>query len=70
MRENGKYLDSCLWLLVFFVAGLAALGGCSKKQPAAAPPIPPGEYTVVDAEDNLSHISLRAYGDMNIGIRC
>jgi nucleoid-associated protein YgaU len=27
-------------------------------------PIPPGEYVVVDEEDDLSHISLRAYGDM------
>lgn len=41
----------------------ALLCGCSKK-PVEKGPIPPGEYTVVDAADNLSNISLRAYGDM------
>jgi nucleoid-associated protein YgaU len=60
MCENAKYVASFSWLLVFFVAILA---GCAKK-PAVKGPIEPGEYTVVDEKDNLSNISLRAYGDM------
>jgi nucleoid-associated protein YgaU len=37
--------------------------GCETK-PKVKGPIPPGDYVVVDKEDNLNNISLRAYGDM------
>jgi nucleoid-associated protein YgaU len=40
------------------------VGACSKK-PTAAPPIPPGEYTVSEG-NSLSRIAIRAYGDMNM----
>jgi nucleoid-associated protein YgaU len=52
----------------FRAADLAAVYlsviGCGTNQPAVKGPIPPGPYVVLDAEDNLSNISLRAYGDM------
>lgn len=41
---------------------LAGSVGCSAKEPAKNGPIPPGEYLVV-AGDDLTHVSLRAYGD-------
>jgi nucleoid-associated protein YgaU len=41
---------------------LAASVGCSDKEPAKNHPILPGEYVVVEGDD-LTHVSLRAYGD-------
>jgi len=48
--------------------GVAALAfcGCGAKQPAVKGPIPPGDYVVLDDQDDLSSISVRAYGDMNL----
>jgi nucleoid-associated protein YgaU len=54
-----------MYWLVLIVFAFAVAGGCSKKQPAAAPPIPPGEY-VVSEGNSLSRIAIRAYGDMNM----
>jgi len=50
-------------LIVFVVAAMGVIVGCAKKAVEKGP-IPPGEYVVADAADNLSNISLRAYGDM------
>ena len=57
MHENGKYFSGFSWLLVFFVASLAAVGGCAEK-PVVKGPIAPGPYTVL-ADDDLSHIGER-----------
>lgn len=38
------------------------LAGCA-KQPVVKGPIPAGDYTVLDDEDDLNNISLRAYGN-------
>lgn len=40
--------------------------GCGSGEPAGKGPILPGDYVVEDEEDNLSHIALRAYGDMEL----
>jgi len=52
-----------LWVVAML---LLPLVGCSPEQPAEKGPIEPGEYTVVDEEDDLSSLALRAYGDMEL----
>jgi len=54
-----------------FSLGLAvvclALCGCAGgPEQAEKGPIPPGEYVVIDKEDDLSSIAVRAYGDMDL----
>ena len=53
-------------LFVLLVAISIGLIGCGASQPAVKGLISPGPYTVVDKEDNLSNLALRAYGDMEL----
>jgi nucleoid-associated protein YgaU len=53
-------------LAITVVAACVALCGCTGTQPAEKGPISPGPYVVQDEEDDLSHIALRAYGDMEL----
>lgn len=58
-------MKTCSVILLSAVAVVACLG-CGSSGPGAKGPISPGPYTVVDAEDNLSNLALRAYGDMEL----
>ncbi len=51
--------------LVAVAAAWLAASGCGTK-PDNTGPIQPGEYIVVDESDDLSHLALRAYGDMDL----
>ena len=55
-----------LKILIVAAACLVACG-CKggAKTAAEKGPIPPGEYVILEGDD-LSHIALRAYGDMNL----
>ena len=50
--------------LIVAAAFLVACG-CTSETSNGKGPIPPGEYVVLEGDD-LSHIALRAYGDMNL----
>jgi len=47
------------------LAACLAAGGCGTSKPDNTGPIQPGEHIVVSGE-GLSHVALRAYGDMNL----
>lgn len=59
-----RYRDGGLKIL-FVAAASAMVCGCGPDKPAKKGPIPPGEYVILEGDD-LSHIALRAYGDMNL----
>jgi nucleoid-associated protein YgaU len=52
-----------IWREVLILVWMSAVGGCGEG-PVVKGPIEPGTYVVQDEEDDLSRISLRAYGDM------
>lgn len=52
-----------IWREVLVLLWMTAVGGCGEG-PVVKGPIEPGTYVVQDEEDDLSRISLRAYGDM------
>jgi nucleoid-associated protein YgaU len=51
-------------LVAIALAAVPLVVACGRSTPPVKGPIQPGNYTVL-AGDDLSHISLRAYGDMN-----
>ena len=61
-------ISDCSWrkalvLAVAWVAVAGCAGKISEEQKNA--PIPPGEYTILEGDD-LSHVAVRAYGDMDL----